>query len=133
MISLKKLLVKILDQFKYDYVTEKGVGNGWYYQKWHSGKKECWTTLTYTGVSSTSWGNIRISSNISVSNFPSDLFTNAPEVTVDARSTEVGYQCKACHAKASVSSTNAGSVTIFRTISTTSTHTYEISIYAVEY
>ena len=132
MISLKKLLVKILDQFKYDYVTDKGVTNGWYYQKWHSGKRECWTTVDYTGTSSTSWGNIRISSNIALSNFPTNLFTTAPELTVDARSTEVGYQCKACHAKTAVSATNAGSVTIFRTISTTSSHTYRISVYAVE-
>ena len=133
MISLKKLLYNIInEQFKYDYVTEKGSSNGWYYQKWHSGKKECWTTKDYTGTVSTSWGNLKISSNITVNNFPSGLFTGVPKTTVDAICTETGYQVKACKAKIVPTATNFGAVYLFRTVSTTSSHTYRLSLYAVE-
>ena len=40
-----------------DYIEEEGVSNGWYYEKWHSGKARCWCEKTYTGLNCTrAWG-----------------------------------------------------------------------------
>ena len=132
MISVKKLFLKILEQFNYDYVTEKGTENGWFYQKWHSGKRECWTTVDHTGTASTAWGNLYRSGNITVNNFPTDLFSSVPQTTVDAECDDSSYQSKGCKARVVPTATNFGAVWLFRTVSTTSSHTYHLYLHAWE-
>lgn len=62
MIDTKKLLTKILDALKYDYIVETGTSGGWDYRKWKSGRMEAEKNLStgssWTTVSSLSlWHN----------------------------------------------------------------------------
>ena len=41
-----------------DFVVEQGTSNGWYYQKWNSGKAECYKTVTQNVTSWSAWGNL---------------------------------------------------------------------------
>ena len=68
-----------------DYVVETGTAsmgdNGtWYYQKWASGKAECYGCRNYGDLDvSTAWGSLYRTALMSQS-LPSGLFTSAPEV-----------------------------------------------------
>lgn len=67
-----------------DFVVATGTAsmgsNGtWYWQKWASGKAECWGTRNYGNMGiSTAWGNNFVSSSFSQS-LPSGLFKAAPD------------------------------------------------------
>ena len=37
-----------------DYIIEEGSTGDWYYRKWHSGRRECWTSLYYANTAMTS-------------------------------------------------------------------------------
>ena len=39
-----------------DYVIEQGEKDGWLYRNWHSGKGECWKTITITSAIDQAWG-----------------------------------------------------------------------------
>ena len=41
-----------------DYVTAQGTSGGWYWQKWNSGKAECWRTLAATAPATKTWGGV---------------------------------------------------------------------------
>lgn len=131
-VSLKKLLAKILEQFNYDYVIEKGTSGIWTYQKWYSGKRECWANISYTGNTTTAWGNLYRSGNITVDDFPSNLFTAVPKTVVSARCSTTGYQSCGCKARVVPTATNFGAVWLFRTVSTSGNHTYYLSLYAIQ-
>ena len=66
-----------------DYVIETGTDrmgtNGtWYWQKWKSGKAECWGTRNYGNMAiSTAWGDLYVSEDFTQS-LPSGLFGEPP-------------------------------------------------------
>lgn len=37
-----------------DYIIEEGTTGDWHYRKWHSGRRECWTSLYYANTAMTS-------------------------------------------------------------------------------
>ena len=52
MLNTKKLLTKILDAIKVDYVKAEGTSGSWKYREWNSGKYECWYRATIDGGNS---------------------------------------------------------------------------------
>lgn len=61
-----------------DFVVQKGTDGIWSYQKWHSGRVDCWGTLTFRNVDvSQNYGSMKKSSTLEAK-FPSGLFSRAP-------------------------------------------------------
>jgi hypothetical protein len=82
MVDVKKLISKLLDAVKVDYVVERGSNGIWTYRKWNSGLAECWGTYTSSiaiNTSSPIYGGYR-SGQITSPNFPF-TFASAPTVT----------------------------------------------------
>lgn len=85
MLDVKKLLTKILDTIKTDYIVEKGTSGGWTYRKWNSGVAECWAYFRYTSVAMTTSEGYGYYAPLKTENFPNNLFySTAPVVTVGA-------------------------------------------------
>lgn len=56
MLDTKKLIAKMLNALKVDYVVEEGtVGADARYRKWNSGKAEFWYHKTVTGITTAVW------------------------------------------------------------------------------
>ena len=61
-----------------DYIVEQGVSNNWIYRKYNSGVAECWCQWTQSATFNDHSGNGWFTSGF-YANFPSGLFTAAPE------------------------------------------------------
>lgn len=91
MLDTKKLIVKMLNALKVDYVVEQGKSGMWTYRKWNSGIAECWGTLSTSiaiTTQSPAYGGYR-SGSVSTSNFPF-TFSSTPNATATANTT-MGY------------------------------------------
>ena len=84
MLSVKKILYKILEK---PIVVESGVGgtgNAWHYRKWSDGTAEAWIRIqkTLTGVQSGAapWSGYIY--EIGTSNYPTNLFIEEPVGTI---------------------------------------------------
>ena len=110
---IKNLVMNLLQRVKAleyklgliaDYVVETGTSGIWTYEKWQSGKAECWGSQTDT-ISSVgvSWASpIYIYSGLSRPSYPF-AFTEAPSETVTmCRSVDPAWVCK----RSDVSSNN---------------------------
>ena len=51
MLDVKKLIAKLLDAVKVDYIVEEGTTSNWRYRKWNSGKIEAWGYQYYSSIS----------------------------------------------------------------------------------
>ena len=79
MLDVKKLLTKMLNAIKTDYIVEEGTSGIWTYRKWNSGIAECWGTKS-ENKSISSWGGwyyVRIDGV----NYPTGLFTTLTSVS----------------------------------------------------
>ena len=80
MLNMKKLLTKILNSIKVDYIVEEGSkGTYGYYRKWNSGKAEYWYHYNVTGVTTAVWvAPIYYLDSTSFGNIWSGIFNRAP-------------------------------------------------------
>lgn len=76
--------VYIKDQLLADCVVEEGSNDIWGYRKWHSGKAECWGSVTISVDVSSQWGGLYTSGALSGSNlsFPF-AFKEVPIITAN--------------------------------------------------
>lgn len=81
MLDMKKLLAKLLDAVKVDYITEEGTSGVWRYRKWNSGKIEAWGYQSYASIpiniSSPAFGGYR--SDVLAMAIPSGIFPRTPD------------------------------------------------------
>lgn len=69
-----------------DYLVESGTLYGWYYEKWASGKAECWKIAEHTGVPITkTFGSLYVSIPTFYEDFPI-TFSEPPVCNVDVES-----------------------------------------------
>lgn len=81
MVNIKKLLLKILDAIKADFIVEQGTGWGGYYRKWNSGKAEYWyNESSSSGLNTALWREPIWYGDYSRSNLWSGLFNSTPKV-----------------------------------------------------
>lgn len=80
MLDVKKLLTKILDAIKVDFIVEEGTkGSYGKYRKWNSGKCEFWYAYDVTGVTTQTWsGVIAYMDTTTFSNIWNGVFNAAP-------------------------------------------------------
>lgn len=68
-----------IDILSTDYIVEEGTDGIWKYQKWASGKAECWGVDTRTSFAvTTAYGSIYRTSDLFRINLPTGLFNVAP-------------------------------------------------------
>lgn len=67
-----------------DQIIEYGTSGSWVYQKWLSGKAECWARIQQKITSWVAWGRLYYGSPFTYYNYPTDLFLEAPVLTVTA-------------------------------------------------
>ena len=95
--SIKTLLTRILNWIGLvdDYVVGQGtisMGSGstnytWTYRRWNSGIAECWMTYMFTTAkATTAWGSLYYGTLTSTFEFPTGLFTAAPQIETTLRS-----------------------------------------------
>lgn len=81
MLNMKKLITKLLNAIKTDYIVEQGTSGGWTYRKWNSGKYECYRFYNFASYAvNTARGSLYSGAWATVA-FPSSAFTAAPTVT----------------------------------------------------
>lgn len=73
-----------------DYVVEEGTSGIWIYRKWNSGTAECFGTQSLGSKAITSAYGHGYYASADTINFPSNLFTNTPNIQVTSRDT-AGY------------------------------------------
>lgn len=107
-----------------DYVIEKGtINDEWYYQKWSSGRVECWCRLTKTVSSWTAWGNLYYASVASIS-YPFTFVTiPTQEVTVTSPAGS-GWGCNYNNTE-----TGTGTIQILRNNTTGGSVNFKVHIY----
>lgn len=77
MLDVKKLLEKVLDALKVDYVIDEGISGNWTYRKWNSGVAECWAGYSVGSFAPTSsFGGVYY--RILDTTFPTGLFNDVP-------------------------------------------------------
>ena len=110
-LSLKKLLEKITDSLKVDYIIEKGTSNGWRYRKWKSGWVEAWCYYSVGSVAITTgsqgYGGYR-SAGITIT-IPSGIFPGTPGCQVQKAAAQGGWIAHAIPASATQISIMYGS------------------------
>lgn len=80
MLDIKKLLTKILDALKVDYIVEEGTDNNWIYRKWHSGAVEAWRySLNLGSQTGSVWVSPIRYKDVTIT-FPNGLFSTTPIV-----------------------------------------------------
>lgn len=62
--------------------TESGIENGWYYEIWPNGKRECWKRLTGTWTLNNANGGMYSTPVIPGGAFPEGLFSDLPALDV---------------------------------------------------
>ena len=63
-----------------DYVTQRGTGGNWTWEKWNSGKAVCWGAFNIGEVAvTTAWGNWYESKGYT-QDFPAGLFAAVPQI-----------------------------------------------------
>lgn len=65
-----------------DQIIEYGTSGSWFYQKWLSGKAECWARIQQTISSWTAWGSLYYGTPYTHYDYPTDLFMEAPALEV---------------------------------------------------
>lgn len=94
---MKELLTGIINKIQQiayklglisDYVVGTGTIGDWTYQKWNSGKSECWGTHNPSAAASGTEGGLYFQS-IYI-DFPSGLFASAPRTLVTAHGNWIG-------------------------------------------
>ena len=63
--------------------TESGIENGWYYEIWPNGKRECWKRLTGTWTLNNANGGMYSTPVIPGGEFPKGLFSDLPALDVN--------------------------------------------------
>lgn len=77
MLDIKKLLTKMLNAIKVDYIVEQGTSGNWIYRKWNSGVAECWAGYSVGSFAPTSsFGGVYY--RILDTTFPTGLFNDVP-------------------------------------------------------
>ena len=111
-----------------DYVIETGTEamgtNGtWYWQKWASGKAECYGTRNYGNMSITTSWNGGYRSNFFTQDFPTGLFNETPNF-VDIRISKFGDNppgmVMMVSTEGEVSTSDSGAFTVWSPVDTTS-------------
>ena len=70
-----------------DFIVDCGTTDGWYFEKWYSGKAVCWKEVTVNIESWAVWSNYTYEGTPTVQvTYPSGLFTSVPHAKVSARS-----------------------------------------------
>ena len=91
MISLKNTLEAIKTKLSahdkalsVDYIVEQGTSGIWTYRKWNSGIAECWGQKVWSSkvAITNTWGSIYESASQGSISYPSNLFIEAPAVTM---------------------------------------------------
>ena len=83
MLDVKKLLEKVLDALKADYVIDEGISGNWTYRKWNSGIAEAWLGPISAGsVAMTSLWGYGYYSTIKTYYLPTSLFISTPNLEV---------------------------------------------------
>ena len=81
MLDMKKLIAKVLDAIKVDYIVKEGTSGVWRYRKWNSGKIEAWGYQYYSSIpiniSSAAFGGYR--SDIVNMAIASGIFPRTPD------------------------------------------------------
>ena len=81
MLNMKKLITKLLNAVKTDYVVEQGTSGIWTYRKWNSGRYECHAFYNFSSYAvNTARGSLYSGAWVNVA-FPSSAFTVSPNVT----------------------------------------------------
>ena len=112
-----------------DFVIEQGSAsmgsNGtWYWQKWLSGKAECWGCRNYGKMAiTTAWGNLYRSETFA-QDLPSGVFARTPDViNINLVSCDFGgWVC--LHESTTPSATTTGGFIVVRPASATTSRTY---------
>lgn len=87
---VKRLLTKILETLKVDYVVEEGTSGGWTWRKWNSGIAEAWYRGNYGTVTlSTQLGTDIVSATMQLT-FPF-TFTAVPMCVISFEGSTSGY------------------------------------------
>jgi hypothetical protein len=119
-----------------DYITASGTAsmgsNGtWYWQKWNSGKAECWGKRNFGNMAiTTSWGNLYRSAALT-QDLPSGLFNDAPDViNINMVSANFGgWICR--HEQTAPSASSTGSFIYVRPASATATAPTNIGFHII--
>lgn len=123
MLDVKKLLTKILNTIKTDYIVEEGTSGSWTYRKWNSGIAECWGVANLSTTISSTWGSAYLSP-AQTTQYPSGLFIAVPCVQLTNASYYIAIPLGSTHTK------DAISYQLFRGASVSSSQTYSVQIYA---
>lgn len=74
-----------------DRVTSSGYNDGWYYQKWASGKVEAWKQYNITITGWSAWGSLyEATPRIGSYSIPSGIFTQTPNFVMRAQVNGIG-------------------------------------------
>ena len=82
MLNVKKLLTKVLNSIKVDYIIEQGSTGAWTYRKWKSGKVEAWAQNLDLGSQTGAVWVSPIRYKDLTGALPSELFPSAPILQV---------------------------------------------------
>ena len=84
MLDIKKLIAKMLNALKVDYIVAEGaISADTRYRKWNSGKAECWYHRTVTGITTAVWVTpIYYQDSTAFGNIWNGVFNTAPRSVI---------------------------------------------------
>lgn len=112
-----------------DYIVETGISGVWTYRKWNSGIAECWGKCSFTTTVNASWGVFYESPALELPIFPFS-FSDIPHISVVPDNSSFAFFVERATPSAWATKSHPGKIYIVRPM-TTSSSTYQVSIYAI--